>query len=225
MIFFITGTDTDVGKTIATAALAATLASRAGESSVAVDKPVQTGVGPDDDGDVDVVRKLAGPASTTEGIRLLRPMAPVAAAHREGAALPSMADHVARIEGLTQVYDHVLVEGAGGVLVQLDAAGGTIADLAALFGDRAAFIVVVRSGLGTLNHTELTLEALRQRGLPIAGVVIGSWPRSPDEIALDNRRYLSSLDVPLLAAIPDASSQLDPDAFRATAPTWFTQLR
>jgi dethiobiotin synthetase len=228
-ILFITGTDTDVGKTIATAALAATLASQPSthgrhRNSIAVDKPVQTGVSPQEDGDIDVIRQLAGVASATEGIRLRRPMAPVAAAQREGVALPGVTDHAARIEVLAHAHDHVLVEGAGGLLVHLDSAGNTLADLAALFGERAAVIVVVRSGLGTLNHTELTLHALTHRGLPVAGIIIGSWPRDPDEIALDNQQYLSSLDVPLLAAIPAHSSQLDASEFRLAAPSWFANM-
>jgi dethiobiotin synthetase len=228
-ILFITGTDTGVGKTITTAAIAATLATRPNRhghnrNSIAVDKPVQTGVSAHEYGDIDVVRHLTE-VTPTEGIRLRRPMAPVAAAHRQAATLPSVTDHATRIEGLAHAHDHVLVEGAGGLLVHLDSARRTIADLAALFGHRAAVIVVVRSGLGTLNHTELTLHALTHRGLPIAGLVIGSWPPKPDDIDLDNRRYLSCLEVPLLAAIPANSSQLEPDTFRATAPTWFTNLR
>jgi dethiobiotin synthetase len=227
-VLFITGTDTGVGKTIATAALAAALAARpsaAGQSAagqpggaIAVYKPVQTGVAPEEPGDVDVIRRLTGVLSATEGIRLRRAMAPVAAARREGATLPSVAEHAAAIERLADSHEHVLVEGAGGLLVQLDDAGRTIADLAAGFGDRAAVLVVSRSGLGTLNHTELTLQALQQRRLPIAGVIIGSWPERPDDIDIDNRQYLSALDMPLLGAIAENASRLDPSTFVATAP-------
>jgi dethiobiotin synthetase len=226
-ILFITGTDTGVGKTIATAAIAAALAAPPTPyrgRRVAVDKPVQTGVAPEESGDIDIVRHLAGVTSATEGIRLRRPMAPAAAARREGVTLPNVAAHAARIQRLTHTHDHVLVEGAGGLLVHLDGARHTIADLAVLVGDRAAVVVVVRSGLGTLNHTELTLHALTHRGLPILGIIIGSWPHRPSDVDLDNRHYLSSLDVPLLAAIPENSAQLDPRTFRTNAPTWFVHL-
>jgi dethiobiotin synthase len=222
-ILFITGTDTDVGKTIATAAIAAALGVRAGArpSSIAVYKPVQTGVAPDEAGDVDVVRQLSGITTALEGIRLRRPMAPVAAADREGATLPTASAHATRIEGLADRFDHVLVEGSGGLLVHLDDSH-TIADLAGRFGQRAAVIVVCRSGLGTLNHTDLTRQALEQRRLSTAGIIIGSWPREPDDIAVDNRRYMSALDVPLLAVIPANAAKLEPQMFRTEAPTWFT---
>ena len=223
-VIFVTGTDTDVGKTIAVAALACTLAKLSGPAknrlSVAIDKPTQTGVAPGEPGDVDEVARLTGFRSTTEGIRLRAPMAPAAAAVRERAALPALGEHVSRITQLTQNHDLVVVEGAGGVLVRLDGFGHTLADLAASFGHDAAAIVVCRSGLGTLNHTELTLEALRSRGVRVAGIIIGSWPNNPSAIDLDNRRYLDSVGVPLLGAIPEGSSRLNPTVFRESAPGW-----
>ena len=225
-ILFITGTDTGVGKTIVTAALTALLAGRASGSlepsaSIAVDKPVQTGVSLGEPAAVAVISRLAGRCVISEGIRLRRPMAPVPAARDDDAALPTIEEHANRIRKLAAHCDRVLVEGAGGLLVQLDDAGRTLAELASELGDDAAVIVVCRSGLGTLNHTELTLEALRRRGLFVAGIVIGSWPEHPDDIDLDNSSYLSSLDTPLLGAIPENASLLDPEVFRADAVRWF----
>ena len=236
-VLVVTGTDTDVGKTVATAALAAALG-RTG--SVAVDKPVQTGVRPGEPGDVEEVARLAGVADTSVGARLTRPMAPVQAARHEGAApaaLPTLAEHVARIAALTgstegsdgsDGTDAVLVEGSGGLLVQLDESRHTIADLADALrrhpGLDTSVVVVARAGLGTLNHTELTLEALRARGLPVAGIVIGSWPREPDEIVLDNRDHLGALGVPLLGAIPEGAPRLAPETFRREAPGWLPGL-
>jgi dethiobiotin synthase len=223
-ILFVTGTDTDVGKTITAAALACALAvlpsPPKSTSSVAIDKPTQTGVLPGEPGDMGEVARLSGVRSVTEGIRLGAPMAPVAAAAREFATLPTLGEHLERIHRLTRSHDRVVVEGAGGLLVRLDRFGHTLADLAASFGHDAAAIVVCRSGLGTLNHTELTLEALRNRGIPVAGIVIGSWPNDPSEIELDNRRYFESLGVPLLGAIPAGSSHLDPAVFRKSAAGW-----
>jgi dethiobiotin synthase len=225
-ILVVTGTDTGVGKTIASAALVCALAAvpRVGLGSlrVAVDKPTQTGVVPGEPGDIDEVARLSGVSSVTEGIRLQAPMAPVAAATRESATLPTLDAHMERIRRLARSHDRVVVEGAGGLLVKIDGLGHTLADLTAAFAPGAAVIVVCRSGLGTLNHTELTLEALRTRGIPVAGLVIGSWPVDPSEVELDNRGYLSSLRVPLLGAIPQGASQLSPEAFREMAPGWLS---
>jgi len=231
-VLLITGTDTGVGKTITTAALAAAITAaptaRPGHGqaapSIAVDKPAQTGVHPGEPGDNDEIRRLAGISSVTEGIRLRLPMAPVAAADHEGATLPTVDQHATRIRRLSREHDLVLAEGAGGLLVELDRTRRTLADLAGLLGGDAAVVVVCRSGLGTLNHTTLTLEALQRRGLAIAGIVIGSWPRRPGDVELDNRRHLSSLGVPLLGAIPEGASRLPPAKFRVSATTWFSRL-
>lgn len=216
-VVVVTGTDTDVGKTLTTAALAAAL--QADGAAVAVYKPVQTGVAAGEVGDVGEVRRLAGAVACIDGVRLVLPMAPVAAAVREGAALPALVDHVAAIRGLAARHDHVLVEGSGGLLVELDGEGNTIADLAAEFPD-SAVVVVCRSGLGTLNHTLLTLEALAVRGIAAAGLVVGSWPREPSLVELDNAEFLAQLTVPVLGRLPAGASRLTGEQFRAAAPGW-----
>jgi dethiobiotin synthase len=190
---------------------------------VAVYKPTQTGVRGNEPGDVDEVRRLAGVAEAFEGVRLKAPMAPPPAAALEGAALPTLAEHVARIEGLLRDHRHVLVEGAGGLLVELDGAGHTLADLAAAFPERAGTVVVCRSGLGTLNHTQLTLEALERRGLQVAGLVIGSWPEDPDQVELSNLEHLRGLPVPFLGAVPAGGPAVAPAAFAAGAAGWLVQ--
>ncbi|HEY1820001.1 MAG TPA: dethiobiotin synthase [Trebonia sp.] len=217
-IVFITGTDTDVGKTITTAALAAALS--AGGRSVAVYKPTQAGT-VNGQGDIDVVRQLTGLDELHEGIRLGDPMAPVAAAARAAVTLPSLGDHTGTIRRLAAAHDHVLVEGAGGLLVALDECGHTLADFATAIAAACTAIVVCRSGLGTLNHTELTLEALSRRGIPVAGTVIGSWPQQPSDIDLSNRDYLGRHDVPLIGVIPAGAANLSPADFRASAGGWF----
>ncbi|WP_249010623.1 dethiobiotin synthase [Conexibacter sp. DBS9H8] len=208
-VLCITGTDTGVGKTIATAALAAALS--AVGRTVAVYKPTQAGL-EDGDGDIDVVRRLGGIESVHEGIRLQYPMAPVAAAAREGVALVPLSVHRATVAALATHHDITLVEGAGGLLVHLDDNGGTLADLAV---PDSAYIVVCRATLGTLNHTELTLEALRNRGCVVAGLIIGTWPARPSETELSNRDYFSRCGVPLLGAIPSGAGDLSPAEFRA----------
>ncbi|PYI38143.1 dethiobiotin synthase [Arthrobacter psychrolactophilus] len=216
-VVLVTGTDTDVGKTLTTAALAAAL--QADGASVAVYKPVQTGVAAGDGGDMGEVRRLAGTRDCLEGARLALPMAPVAAAFRESTTLPALAVHVATVQSLAAGHDHVLVEGAGGLLVELDHDGNTIADLALALPD-SAVVVVCRSGLGTLNHTLLTLEALGARGLNAAGLVIGAWPHEPGAVELDNEEFLSRLAVPLLGCLPEQASLLPGQHFLASAPEW-----
>jgi dethiobiotin synthetase len=221
-IVFVTGTDTNVGKTIATAALAAALAGQ--QKTVAVYKPTQTGATPDDIADIDTIRQLSGIETGMEGVRLPDPMAPVAAAARRGMTLPRLAEHINRIDELANDHNHVLVEGAGGLLVDIDAQRGTLADLATAFGRRASMIIVCRSGLGTLNHTHLTLDALRYRGIPIAGLIIGSWPEQPDDIDVSNRHHLASLAVPLIAAIPEHAARLPTQSFRMLAMQWLPTM-
>jgi dethiobiotin synthetase len=220
-IVFVTGTDTDVGKTITTAALAAALVSRG--HTVAAYKPTQAGTY-GGDGDIDVIRRLAGINDVEEGIRLPEPMAPAAAAARAGIALPTAHDHVNAIHHLAAYHDHTLVEGVGGLLVQLDNDGHTLANIAGATTPPAAAVVVCRIGLGTLNHTELTIEALTRREIVIAGLIIGSWPRLPTDVDLSNRQYFSSQITPLIGAIPEGAARLPPSQFRRYAPRWLPAI-
>ncbi len=220
-VIFITGTDTDVGKTLTTAALAAALSATG--SSVAMYKPTQSGVAADGHGDTDEVMRLGGIDAACDGIRLDEAMAPRAAAARAGQALPDLAHHVDRIAELAASHDHVLVEGAGGLLVELDNQRHTLVDLAgaAMRTANTQFVVVCRSGLGTLNHTGLTLEVLRYRGFSDAALVIGSWPAVPSEVESSNRAYLEDLmGTRFLGALPAGAAALQPAAFRALAPGW-----
>ncbi|AVH60183.1 MULTISPECIES: dethiobiotin synthase [Streptomyces] len=216
-VLVITGTGTEVGKTVTTAAVAA-VAVAAGRS-VAVLKPAQTGVRPDERGDADEVARLAGTVTTLELARYPEPLAPATAARRAGLAPVwphEVADAAAK---LATEHDLVLVEGAGGLLVRFDEDGGTLADAAQLLD--APVLVVASAGLGTLNMTELTGRELRGRGLYFAGVVIGSWP---DDADLASRCNLADLPevagAPLVGAIPSGAGAYTPDAFRAGAPSW-----
>ncbi|MDC5696997.1 dethiobiotin synthase [Intrasporangium calvum] len=215
-----TGTDTEVGKTVVTAATAAVLAG-AGLSPAAY-KPVQTGVAPGEPGDMGEVERLSG-IPTLEGCRLREPMAPRPAATLESATLPTLADHVDAINELATEHDPVIVEGAGGLLVELTDAGETLADLALALPD-AAVIVVARSALGTLNHTMLTREALRSRGIRGLGTVIGSWPDTPSHLEQTNHDYLAERPEGVLGAIPQGAPTRDAADFRADAPNWLTGL-
>ncbi|MFF7353622.1 dethiobiotin synthase [Streptomyces filipinensis] len=216
-VLVITGTGTEVGKTVTTAAVAA--AALAAGRSVAVLKAAQTGVRPDERGDADEVVRLAGAVTATELARYPEPLAPGTAARRAGMAPVHPHEVADRAAKLAAEHDLVLVEGAGGLLVRFDAAGGTLADAAGLLD--APVLVVAQAGLGTLNTTELTALELRRRGLELAGIVIGSWPESPDLATRCNVTDLPEVaGAPLLGAIPCGAGALSPADFRAAAPAW-----
>ncbi len=222
-VVVVTGTGTGVGKTIASAALAVRAAR---EGSVVVVKPVQTGVGPHatEPGDAEVVHALTG-CAVQELTALDDPLAPDTAARLRGVPIPPVREHVDRIRVLAQFHDTVLVEGAGGLLVRLDTDGGTILDLAAELSDDVPVevVVVATAGLGTLNHSELTVAALRARGIEPVGLVIGSWPDDPGLAEKCNRDDLPRVTgLPLLAVIPEGAGSLDPSDFRTSAPGWFS---
>ncbi|WP_217177805.1 dethiobiotin synthase [Streptomyces sp. AC495_CC817] len=216
-VLVVTGTGTEVGKTVTTAAVAA-VAVAAGRS-VAVLKPAQTGVRPDERGDADEVGRLAGAVTVRELARYPEPLAPATAARRSGLPPVHPEDVVEAVAKLTTDHDLVLVEGAGGLLVRFDEAGGTLADTARLLG--APVLLVASAGLGTLNTTELTARELAAREVELAGVVIGSWPEVPD---LASRCNLADLpvvaDAPLVGAVPAGAGALPPAVFRAAAGSW-----
>lgn len=215
-IVVVTGTGTDVGKTIAVAALAAS--ARANGLCVGVCKPAQTGIAPGEPGDLAVVTALAGDVSTREPARYPEPLAPETAARRAGLAYVTLDDVRSAVSDLAQTCDLVIVEGAGGVLVRL-APDLTVLDLARDLG--AQILVVTDPGLGTLNHTELTVREIRRAGLGVDGLIIGAWPPQPDLAMTCNRDDLQRLTgVPIVATLPAGAGSLDPAAFQINAPTW-----
>lgn len=221
-VVLVTGTSTGVGKTVATAALAATA-----RGAVTVVKPVQTGLDDGAPGDADVVHALTG-RQALQLTSLGDPLAPDTAARRAGVTIPPVAEHAGRILALADAHDVVVVEGAGGLLVRLDTDGGTLLDLAAELAETVAVdvVVVTAAGLGTLNHTELTVAALRARGLEPAGLVIGSWPGSPglaERCNLDDLPRVTGL--PVLAVLPEGAGSLTREQFLGQASGWFTNQR
>ncbi len=220
-IRLVTGTGTGVGKTIVTAALA-TLAAAAG-GRVTVVKPVQTGLLPGEEGDVQVVARLAGPeVRCVEFHRYRDPLAPEAAARVAGEPAPTVGDLAAEIHSLTADADLVLVEGAGGAMVRFNSAGETFADLAVALSQGTTepcdVVVVADPMLGTLNHTALTLEALAARELACAGVVLGAWPDSPDLACRQNLVDLPTIiGSPIAGVLPAGIADLAPPEFRTVA--------
>jgi dethiobiotin synthetase len=213
-VTLVTGTDTGVGKTVATAALACTLTAEG--KRVAVVKPAQTGVEEDEVGDAQEVTRLSG-VPAVEGVRLRNPMAPDTAARLEGVDLPGLCEQ--RDLVLDQDADHVLVEGAGGILVNIGTAF-TLLDLGTMLVDAGAdldVVVVCRAGLGTLNHSGLTVWVIQERGLYVQGLVIGAWPEEPGVVEEQNLLDLPLVTgVPVLGRLPEGASS-DPAGFRDVA--------
>jgi dethiobiotin synthetase len=214
-VLVVTGTDTGVGKTVATAALACH--ARLATYKVAVCKPVQTGTADGDD-DLAEIGRLSGVTELHGLARLPEPLAPAAAAHRARTRLPTRDALTALIADADQPGQLTLVEGAGGLLVEIGDGGTTLRDVAV---DLAApVLVVARAGLGTLNHTALTLEALAAHDVRCAGLVIGAWPDVPDIAEVDNRDVLSAM-APLRAVLPDKAAARDRAAFEAMSESAF----
>jgi dethiobiotin synthetase len=218
-----TGTGTGVGKTISTAAIAALAV--AGGQRVAVLKPAQTGVGPDEPGDLADVVRLAGSKVTTRELRRYPdPLSPEAAARRSGLPALDPGEIARAASDLDTDHDLTLIEGAGGLLVRFDRTGSSLADVAWSLG--SLVLIVAEAGLGTLNATALTAEVATKRGLTVAGVIIGSWPAQPDLAALSNLDDLPvAAGAPLLGVLPARLGTASPEDFleaaRAGLSPWF----
>jgi dethiobiotin synthetase len=215
--FFVTGTDTGVGKTLVACSLLRAL--RARGSNPAGMKPIETGVGPAGPLDAFALRAAAGDVDALDDVcpqRFALPAAPTVAAAAEGRRVELWAVRRA-FERLSARHDCVIAEGAGGLLVPV-AEQECMADLARDLD--LPLIVVARAALGTINHTLLTLEAAVARGLSVAGVVIShaSGPLSPaDDANLEAlRRALGSALLgeipPLEPGQPPCTDAIDLDA-------------
>lgn len=212
----ITGTDTGVGKTVTTAALAVAFESLG--RSVAVVKPVQTGVDWDESGDIDEVVRLTGLTDVHEFTRRRAALAPESAAMLQNAGLPTIAELTARIRAIDA--DIVLIEGAGGLLVHIDLVGGTIFDLAICLA--AEVVVVGREGLGTLNHFALTIEHLRTARIE-PRLVLGSCSPDPGLAERTNHNDLPrNTGLPIEGRIPEGAGTLTREEFRNQAASWFS---
>lgn len=212
-IFFVTGTDTSVGKSIVTASLVRALRQR-GMNAGAL-KPIETGVpiaaDPDDESDGALHCWAAGgeiPLRRITPWRLREPLAPSVASRIEGRVL-DLASVERHIEAERNTFDLLLVEGAGGLLVPLDSSS-TFADLARNI--RARAIVVVANKLGALNHLTLTLEALVSRGIPLEGVVVNEIKETGEDLARETNfeefdRLARGADARVLSRIPFLRAQ------------------
>ena len=182
--YFITGTDTGVGKTVVTAALAAVL--RARGADVGVMKPVATGCARRREGlvspDAEFPAKAAEvpePLEAIAPVRFAEALAPTVAAARAGRQV-NLHPVWTAWHRLRRAHGTMLVEGIGGVLCPVTPRQ-TVADLARRFN--LPVLVVARPGLGTINHTSMTVEVLRSRRLQVAGVVINRYNRDTEDVA------------------------------------------
>jgi len=153
----VTGTDTGIGKTVFAAALTGAL-------GASYWKPVQAGLEPDGSGDADIVTRLSGVDLSRvlpNAYRLATPCSPHRAAEIDGVAIDLAALTPPAVDG------PLVIEGAGGVLVPVTREA-TFADVFARWGHPA--VIVARTELGTINHSLLSIEALRRRGVPILGI-------------------------------------------------------
>jgi dethiobiotin synthase len=190
---FVTGTDTGVGKTVAAAAL---LLRYRGIFPVKYWKPIQTGIEQDDD--TAEVRRLAScrPADIlAAGVRLERPVSPHLAARLAGRPIDLNA--VGALAFRESDSTRLIVEGAGGVLVPVSEKAN-MADLMVGLGLPA--VVVARTALGTINHTLLTIEALRRRRVHAAGVIMVGVPNADNQQAIEQYG-----GIPVLGVMPQFS--------------------
>jgi dethiobiotin synthetase len=207
----ITGTDASVGKTVVAAGLLLGLRERA-VRAVGF-KPAETGLVPGEAADSDILAEASGVDEplAVPLLRLAEPLAPALAAERAGESFdPAVAE--ARVSALRDLGYAVVVEGAGGLSVPL-AWSYTVLDLAARTGLHA--VVVGRAGLGTLNHSVLTVEALRRRGVPVHAVVLSGGEDPLDLAELTNPAALARL-------LPDVRILVLPRLPAGDAPPWQT---
>jgi dethiobiotin synthetase len=187
---FVTGTGTEVGKTVVAAAIARAQAERG--LAVAVFKPAVTGLEGPGEADHELLRRAAGSAQSDEEIAPYRygpPASPHLAAALAGEEIdPRRLTEAARAAAAGA--DLLVCEGVGGLLVPL-AGDYLVRDLAADLG--LPLVVAASPGLGTINHTLLTLEAARSAALAVAKVVLTPWPERPGEIERSNRETIAAL--------------------------------
>jgi dethiobiotin synthetase len=207
---FVTGTDTGVGKSVLAAAIVSRL--RRDGVSVRALKPVITGLDeppdPDWPPDHELLARASGqPPQDVTFARYGPPVSPHLAAELSGRPL-SAAALAERIRGGAGPDETLVVEGVGGLLVPLGRESD-VRDLARETG--LPLVIAARPGLGTINHTLLTLECARAAGLRVAGVVLTPWPSEPDLIQRSNRETIAAhgqVDVATLGVVERAEPEL-----------------
>jgi len=229
---FVTGTDTDVGKTVIAAGLTAAL--RAEGINAVYFKAVQSGC-PQENGrliatDARLAQAMAGlaePLSLLTPVTLELPLAPAVAAAQANVRI-DLEVIAQAYRDLASRYEFMVVEGAGGLYVPLLDHTFLVLDLARWLN--LPVLVVARSGLGTINHTVMTVKTLEQAGLPVVGVILNRYPQEPNLAARTNPQVIAAITGrPILAKVPiidDVTAPAGTAALRAalqpvvTSPTW-----
>jgi len=195
---FVTGTGTEVGKTIVAAAVCAALAAR-GEA-VAAFKPAVTGLD-DDPGefgrDHELLASVASAGQTPDDVAPYR-FGPAVSPHL-AAELAGTNIEPAELVAAARAHDLVVCEGVGGLLVPITP-GYLVRDLAMELG--LPLVIAGRPGLGTINHTLLTIEAARAGGLRVAAVVMTPWPDDPTPMERSNRDSIERIGRVAVTGLP-----------------------
>jgi dethiobiotin synthetase len=200
---FVTGTDTEVGKSVVAAVLVATLAARG--VPVGAFKPAVTGLDdtpePGKPHDHELLARCAGMApEAVAPFRFGPAVSPHLAAELAGVAIDPRV-MVAAARGTADAGRRVLIaEGVGGLLVPLTSEGYLVRDLAVELG--LPLVVAARPGLGTINHSLLTVESARAVGLDVRAVVITPWPEAPTPMQASNRATIERLGGVEVVALP-----------------------
>jgi dethiobiotin synthetase len=215
---FVTATDTEVGKTVVTCAIAHAL--RGESRRVGVCKPFATGCRREREGlvnaDAEALAHFADcrfPLHEINPVRFKQPLAPAAAAEvaEQPVDWPGLWDNLERLD---RQHEVMLVEGVGGLLVPLDPATPRYTVLESIPAIGSPAIIARRPGLGTLNHTAMTVRLLQRPGIAVAGLVINGYdPDATDDPAIaSNRTWLHRLTgVPVLATVPRSAEPVEPD--------------
>ena len=187
---FVTGTGTEVGKSVVAAVAARGLA--AAGRSVAVFKPCVTGLDEGGEADHELLRRAAGSTQSAAEIAPYLygpPVSPHLAAEQAGEEIDRNR-LLAAAAAAAASAEAIVCEGVGGLLVPLNG-NYLVRDLAAELGHPLA--IAAAPGLGTINHTLLTIAAARAAGLEVAAVVLTPWPERPDAVARSNREMIAAL--------------------------------
>jgi len=200
------GTDTDAGKTVLSAALVLALRSLGMEAGYL--KPLATDCAATPDGpvspDVALVHRLAGlpePAASLNPVCLDAPLAPLAAARLQGVEL-DLAAPLAACRAFLAAHAYSVIEGVGGLLVPI-APGATFLELAESLG--LPVLVAARPGLGTINHTLLTIQALRSRNLTVCGFAFSAGSLQPSDdpsLATNHELIVEFSGTPFMGTLP-----------------------
>jgi dethiobiotin synthetase len=204
--FFVTATDTEVGKTLVTGGLAGVLCKRG--YNIGVYKPIQSGhLSLDQNGDAARLRHLSGINIPEEMIcpySIEEPLAPQLALQRANKHV-TLAHLLEHYQSLSSRFSSMFVEGAGGLAVPYTA-DGLVVDFAKML--RLPLLIVARPTLGTVNHTLLTIEYARQNGLDIAGIILSGGLEEQKERAEENKAMIETYgQVPVLGALPWLGNQ------------------